>query len=313
MLKSKHFLCTSLLSIALLFLPSCQPLKNNVYTLKNTNKQPVLAHKQVQKPTISSPSVKTYKEQKELIKQKQKIKNKIHSELPRHIKDMNREELIKGREYCIELGYMDLAIKYLERLIIVTENVNELKKYRIELADYYFEAGEFEKAGKLYAQYLEYYPGSIQREYVEYKIILCRFYATLQSDRDQSKTKETLILTQNYLEKSDIYTTYIQDVQQIQHASYIKLVEAETEIVQFYLRRNKYKAAENRLAHIKNDYLRYAQEYEPNILKLEIQLAEAQGHTGIANQKQTELATRFPENIPLTMAMNTKNKHVSRF
>src|SRR6476661_7529824 len=127
MLKSKHFLRTILLGITLIFLPACQPLKNNVYALKNTKKQPPLSTQKTQTPTISNTSTKTYKEHKELIKQKQKLKNQLHSELPNLIKDMSLEELVKGREYCLKLGYMDLAIKYLERLIIVTENVNELK------------------------------------------------------------------------------------------------------------------------------------------------------------------------------------------
>jgi outer membrane protein assembly factor BamD (BamD/ComL family) len=138
---------------------------------------------------------------------------------------------------------------------------------------------------------------------------------TLNTDRDQTKTKETIALARDYLEKEDLYTTYAQDVQQIQHASYVKLIECDKEVIAFYLRRNKHKAAENRLAHIKDNYLKYAQEFEPDILKLEIQVADAQGYTGLAEQKRTELATRFSEREKTQLAHNsqTKTDHVARF
>lgn len=297
MLESKYISRARSLIFLLIFLPSCKTSNKPLYVSK------------MQKPSAHN---QTYKEEKESIKKKQKLKKQMYAELPRHIKDMNKDELIKAKDYCLEIGYTDLAIKQLERLVIVMEDIHELKKYRLELADSYFQTGEFEKAGKLYSQYLEYYPGSDQREYVEYKAILCRFYTTLQSDRDQTKTKETLTLIQKYLEKADFYTTHIQDVQQIQDEIYAKLIESEMEIIQFYMRRNKYKAAETRLVHIKNNFLNYAQKYEPDILKVEVQLADAQGHTNIAQQKKIELAAHDTKpNIQLTM--NAKTDYVSRF
>ncbi len=300
--KVKYISFTSILVCLLILLPACNP----------SRKQHIFLEKKPKKTWSLFGTDQSYKKQKELIKKNKKVKKEIRK-LPSRIKNMNKEELEKGKNYNIELGYSDLAIKHLERLIVITENTSKLKKYRLELADLYFEIGEFEKAGRLYTQYLDYYPGSEQREYVEYKEILCRFYMTLHVDRDQTKTKETLALTQQYLEKTDIYTSYVQDVQQIQHASYIKLVESETDIIQFYLRRNKYKAAETRLAYIKNNYLNHIQELKPDILKLEIELANAQGHIHIAEEKRTELATRFPNNNTLQLTKNNKTDHVTTF
>lgn len=250
---------------------------------------------------------------KETSKKRGVVKKKIKQELPSRIKDMNTEELVKAKEYNISLGYLDLAIKNLERLIILVDDALALKEYRLELADLYFELGEFEKSGKLYAQYIEHYPGSTQREYVEYKTILCHFYNTLTMDRDQTNTKETIALTSNYLEKRDIFPSFVTDVEQIQHASYLKLAQSEAEVVQFYARRHKFKAAENRLAYIKNNYLPHVQEFEPELLNLEIQLADAQGYKQIAESKRIELAVRFPAENTVQIAHKAGTDYVTKF
>lgn len=302
-IKHPPFAITTTLSIILiLLLPGCGPHK----------KQPSPKAKK-QTWGLFTPST-TYRQKKETIQQKQAIKKKMREELPSRLKDMNEQELKKARAYSLELGYIDMAVKYITRLIIVTQDQALRKKLRLELADIFFERGEFEKAGKLYSQFLEYYPGSEQREYVEYKAILCRFYDTLQSDRDQTKTRETLALTQRYLNKTDVYSQYVQDVQDIQHKSYIKLVESEIDIFHFNLRRKHYKSAEIHLRYIKDHYLSQVQEFEPDILKLEIELAQGQGDMQHAQQKQIELATRFGKQSTITLAQTKQTTdHVTRF
>jgi len=134
---------------------------------------------------------------------------------------MTIDELRQASDYAFASDHKELAAEYIERLIKKSNDPEELKDLRLQLADIYFEGGQMKEAFKIYSMYLNLYPGSAHRAYVHYQAILCRFYMSLSSDRDQAFTEEAFRLTQEYADKlkedhNNIYTTYAQQVEEIQ-------------------------------------------------------------------------------------------------
>lgn len=238
---------------------------------KKIVRQPkTIVRPQSDKTDILSRWTDSYLKNKEVVAQQKALKQKMKAELPTtNIKDMTYDQLAIARKYYDELGYHERAVKCYERMLLISKDAMELNSLRLELADRFFEEGDFEKAGKLYTGFLEFYPGSNKREYVEYKAILAHFYLTLSCDRDQSETKNTLALTQSFLEHESIYTTYAQEVKDIQKKCYAKLTQSEVEICAFHLRHGNPKGAEQRLAYINKHLRHHAPQLEHEILALE--------------------------------------------
>jgi outer membrane assembly lipoprotein YfiO len=214
--------------------------------------------------------------------------------LSRQIKDLTLPQLKAVRDYSLAVGNLEDAIKYTERWVLEATDPAELKKLRLELADLYFETGKFDRAGALFLQYISAYPGSDQREYAEYKGILCRFYGTLSSDRDQAKTHEAVALSDLYLGRPDINTTYSDEVKNIKMYCCKKLFEHEKMVFNFYLNRGSFKAAEKRLSYIKEHYVPLLSDQIAEVLALDIELARQQGKDAVVAQKEQELREKFP-------------------
>lgn len=220
------------------------------------------------------------------------------SELKKNIKTMTLEELQKAKEYYLAINNKTNAITYLEQIITISSDQQLLKDFRLELADLYFDQGTIGKANKMYTSYLALYPGSEHRAYAHYRAILCRFYETFSPDRDQTRTEETLILTQEYLNRSitdkEFYTAYVTDVENIQKQCCKKLFEHDRDIFRFYYKKGNYKAADVHLAYMKKNYSKLYKESEPELLTLECSVAEQKHDTTLLLAKQTELKQKFP-------------------
>lgn len=243
-----------------------------------SNKRKKAPRQRPNKTGVFSSWTDSYLKNKETVAQQKALRQKMRDELPTtKINDMTFDQLVIARKYYDELGQHDRAIKCYERLLTLSKDSLQLNSLRLELADRFFEEGNFEKAGKLYTGFLEFYPGSDKREYVEYKAILAHFYLTLSSDRDQTETKNTLALTQDFLAHKDIYTTYSQEVQNIQKQCYEKLTQSEMNICAFHVRHGNNKGAEQRLAYINKHLRRHAPELEHELLALETNVHTAVG------------------------------------
>lgn len=106
----------------------------------------------------------------------------------------------------------DLASKYLHRMIVLCDNINEKAILIIELADILFLQQKYDDAIKWYTEFTQLYPGNKHLEYASYKAIVCSSKKILSSDRDQSPTEKTLELTDTFLKRSDIFQKYRQEV-----------------------------------------------------------------------------------------------------
>lgn len=239
-------------------------------------------------------------------------------ELKKNIKKMTVEELERAKNHYVAIGNKTQAILYLEQIITSAADQKMLQDIRLELADLYFDEGHISKASKAYTSYLGLYPGSEDRAYVHYRAILCRFYETFNPDRDQTRTEETLILTQEYLNRvisdKEFYAVYSIDVETVQKQCCKKLFDHDKGILNFYYKKGNFKAALLHLTHMKKQYLKLYKEVEPELLAFECAIAQNTHDTTLLLAKQTELKTKYPEfHATLVAQQQPRKSYGNRF
>lgn len=240
--------------------------------------------------------------------------------LKKTIRDMTIEQLTEAKDYARELGDKDLVLKYAERMVMITNDLEQLRSLRLEIPDLHFDNGDMKSASKLYRKYVEFYPGgkgksAEQRDYALYKAVLCRFYARLKPPLDQSKTRKTISLANIYLNRTDSYKKYTDEIFKIRKDCYTDLYEYEMDIVSQYLNLDKLTAAQTRLESIKEEFLPIMGDIEPKLIELEGLVAQKQGKEAVMVKKMEELSKKFPAyNTTLLVAhAKPKKDYVSRF
>lgn len=215
--------------------------------------------------------------------------------LSKGIKQLNYQELQQAKTYYASINKKELQIKVIERMIALSNNLLEIKQLRLELADLYFDYGSIDKAGVHYSEYVRLFPSCTHREYAEYKAILCRFYALLTCDRDQTKTHETLTLAQAYFDNHPQHAQYQDEIKRIEQACTKKLFDHEAGVVDFYMRQKSYKSAQQRIAYIKDTFINSVITVEPEVLAMEYALAQKTNNTELSSVIKSDFQTRFAE------------------
>ncbi len=226
---------------------------------------------------------------------------KTHTEKKRKIstyRDMTLEELCVAKDQFVKQRNYTSALKYLDQMIKICEDVTTMGKLLVEIADLLVLDDQLNKAAQKYAEYAAMYPGGDLIEYALFKAIECSFACTFSYDRDQTKTEETLALAEQFL-KQDHFIRYADEVKNIRDKCYDKLAQSELNICFFYLQRTNLKQAEKRLIDIRTTWLCRVPAIENTLLTLE---AELENQKIIAEQKIAK-ATQLTHN-------NTK-KHMS--
>lgn len=215
--------------------------------------------------------------------------------------DFEYDELAAAKDIQRAKGNIPVTIKYLEQMMKLCNNITLLADHLLEIADLFFIDNQFLKSSHLYTQYCSLYPGSEKQEYALYRSIISSFACILSVDRDQTKTEETLALTELFL-KQDHFTAYKDEVTDIQIKCHEQLAASDCNICNFYLTRGKLNAAEKRLKKIRAHWLPKLPTIEPSIIALEAQLVEQKEELEALTTKTT------------TLAHNKKTKHmVDRF
>jgi outer membrane assembly lipoprotein YfiO len=223
---------------------------------------------------------------------------KIKRKRNRTYMDFEYEELVKAKDVQRTKGNVHVTIKYLEQLLKLCTDITLLSEHLLELADVLYEDGQHSKASLVYTQYCSLYPGSVKQEYALYRSIISSFACILPIDRDQTKTEETVGLTEVFL-KQDHFKQYRDEVAHIQTKCYEHLAASECDICNFYIARNKFPAAEKRLKKIRSYWLPKLATLEPTIIAMEANLTE---------QKEKILAVHTR---PTQLAQNSKTKHMA--
>lgn len=205
------------------------------------------------------------------------------------------KELRYVANLSLKLGWKEKALTYIRKMIALSQQSSTIEKLKLEVADILFDQGNLAKSEDAFTEYLDLYPGSLHTEYAHYKKILCALYRTGDIDQDQGQTQDTKKLCQAYLKKGIAFKKYRKDVADILHHCDVMLYQHETNVFEFYLKKKSYTAANSRLAHLKEKHLPLLPAVEPDIIKLECKLAQAQGNTERYNERLAHLNHKFPQ------------------
>ncbi len=230
------------------------------------------------------------------------------------ISAMNFQELKQSKEALVADGNKEIAIKYAEKMIPLCTDMRELAQLMIELGDLYYQTRRLTKAFTVYREFVNLYPGSDHVEYALYRAIVCKFDEIADAERDQSQTKETIELALEFLERAELFVAYKEEIEAILTKCRNRLFENEVSIFNFYLFNKRMAAANKRLDSIKKDFINMLPDAEPRIILLELDLAQAQKNEQIAQLKQEELITKFPDYVIRTAQNIPKKKSlIERF
>jgi outer membrane assembly lipoprotein YfiO len=231
-------------------------------------------------------------------------------------KSLTDKEMKHALLLCLELGWYDKSLFYVDKLLARIKDSIDIKNYKLVRSDILFEQGDLKYSLEAYSEYLSLYPGSKHAEYVHYKKTLCAFYQTLSSDRDQEPTKEAIKLADGYIEKGKAYKKYTIDIKEIKSHCLALLYENEAHIFEFYLKRKSFKAADKRLVFMKHEFINTIPASQANLLQLECRLAYAQGDTDRYESRLALLEKKFPHYLSSTRVTQNSTKktdHVSKF
>jgi len=228
-------------------------------------------------------------------------------------KDLTYEERMVLKGELIAQGRLETAVSHIEKMIPLCNNMEELRDLTLEIADLVFEAGNLSKAEGLYNKFVKHYPGDQNIEYACYKSILCSFWQTLDPENDQTKTKNTIDASQKFLERSNIFTTYNEDVSRILYACNDKLMESDISIFRSHLNRRDWGQAHHRLKLLEKEFLPIFPDAEPKLIMLACELAEKQDNQKLLTVKKAELAAKYPnyEEKQIILAQNEEKKPTS--
>ena len=141
---------------------------------------------------------------------------------------------------------LDLAIKYLEALIPKLVEFDEIRDARLQLADVFFKTSRYDKAGSVYLEYYEAYPGYARAEYALSQAIAAKYKQIGACDQDSVVTKEILDLSKQYLQNKT-YKKYRKQVSELFEGCNTQVFEAEIKIFEHYFRQGQLGSAQRRL------------------------------------------------------------------
>jgi len=180
-------------------------------------------------------------------------------------RDMTYEELKVMKDKRIAESNWDGAMIYLERMMKCCDNLSEMATILLDMADVLFNTGLYDKASKIYQELIHLYPGHERIEYALYRAVDCSFKCIFSAERDQTKTEETIKLADEFLARRDIFSTYVDAVEDIRTQCYQTLTLHDINVCLFYLKRGSVEAARKRLDHITKTWQPYLAAFQSDI------------------------------------------------
>jgi outer membrane assembly lipoprotein YfiO len=212
-------------------------------------------------------------------------------------RDMTYDELSAAKDEHIKNNNSPSAIKYLEHMISLCNDVTKRSSHHLEIADLIFKEQQYQKSAQKYAEFAILYPGHNDIERVLTRAIESNHNCQLSFDRDQTKTEETLKLAEAFLKRDD-FTQYRDLVTEIRDECIKKLVESEFNVCAFYLKQGKLSCVERRIASIKTTWLPKFPDAQNTINEFEADIALQKSKTQPTivvadNDKAKHMADRF--------------------
>lgn len=204
-------------------------------------------------------------------------------------------ELKKGLEEASKAKDNATALKYLDAMRMVSTDHEQIREILLQMADLYYQQEEWTKAERAYNEFILLYPGAARCDYAHYKAVECGFKLTSNPDRDQTKTQEVLVLAEQFF-TDHAKSEFLPAVTLLATECREKLLASDTNIFNFYLHRNNFKAAQKRLDLISKEHCPKMPDTQPKVLEMTIQLAQAQNDQVKVWQTQLQLVDKFPDN-----------------
>jgi len=189
-------------------------------------------------------------------------------------KQLTEAQHIDLLEFSRKASDGELELRILLLLSKTAKLHSNLKKYLLELADFYFEKSNLEKAIEYYQSYALLYPGSLEAEYAAYKALIASFYSTLEPYRDQTSTERTIELATKFL-KEVARKEYQDEAKQIIKSCTKKLFQHEVYVLDNYIKQNKFKPAQMRIDYIKKHFIKSVKDADKIVVHLEEALEQA--------------------------------------
>ncbi len=217
--------------------------------------------------------------------------------------DMNYDQLLKRKNELILAGDYITAIKYIERMFKLTETPEQIIYIMLEWGELLMKVEDYKRAEALFRDFVKLYPGNEYAELAFVKAIECSWHQTSTFERDQSKTEDTLKLIDEFCTRQTVYSKEsIGRVAEVKTLCLSKLAQRGMSVAKHYIGLSKYHAAHKWLDDLRANDLEKLPAIEPQLLQLEIELAQAEQNTAIEKQKLSELKEKYPEH-EVTLAL----------
>lgn len=239
---------------------------------------------------VQAEQSKTEESEQSQDKKKQEVAKKPARKL---LSEMTFDEVIVSKDRVMAGKNYTGALKYIERALRLSDDINETEKLLLEYADTLYACDRYEKASRSYNEFANLYPGSDKVEYALYQAVVCSSKLILDAERDQSKTHETIELADQFLQRADIFIEYKKKVEDIKQECMRTLAQSEFSVCNSFITRYEYAQAQYRLDGIRKDWLTQLPDLEPEILMLECTVAEKQNKIQLVEQKKKSYRTGF--------------------
>ncbi len=221
------------------------------------------------------------------------------------LSDMNYDQLLKRKNELIVTGDYVTAIKYIERMFKLTETPEQIIYIMLEWGELLMKVEDYKRAETLFRDFVKLYPGNEYAECAFVKAIECCWYQTGTFERDQSKTEDTLKLIDEFGMRQTVYSKEsVGRVDEIKTLCLNKLAQSSMGVAKHYIGLSKFRAAHKRLDDLRENDLEKLPAIEPQLLQLEIELAQSEQNSTVEKKKLSELQEKFPEH-EITIALTT--------
>lgn len=185
------------------------------------------------------------------------------------IRTMSIDELRDKKKEHLGVNNKEIAIKYLEKMLPLCDNLQDAAELLLELAELLFELKQYPEAEERYREFCLLYPGNEQIEFAFYQRIVCSFKGILDPNRDQSKTYETIELIDAFLKRDELFLSYIQEIDTMRTQCRFQLFSSELSIITDYTQRNRYQSAQKRINHVKEIFFEEFPQHQHMVAQFE--------------------------------------------
>jgi outer membrane protein assembly factor BamD (BamD/ComL family) len=164
------------------------------------------------------------------------------------ISHMSSDELVEHIQMAVEKKQWSAALKYIERLLNVISDPLLIADMLFLMGTIYFDMGDFAKAVIVFDDFKVKFKAHPSIEMAYYKSTLASYYLTLDAERDQTQTRQTIERADSYLAAHNHFDSFLQEVKVLRADCFRKLANHEINVCNTLLKyRGSRKAVQARL------------------------------------------------------------------